>query len=64
VAKTHFRIRTDKIDSCGKVALRHESKLFHITVGRRWKGSKVPLYVADLDVRIVTFDGTLLRQLL
>jgi transposase InsO family protein len=63
VAKTHFRVRTDKVDSCGKVTLRHDSKLFHIAIGRRWKGTKIRLYVADLDVRIVTLDGKLLRQL-
>ena len=63
VAKAHFRVRTDKVDSCGKVTLRHDSKLFHIAVGRRWKGTRIRLYVADLDVRIVTFDGKLLRQL-
>ena len=63
VAGTHFRVRTDKVDSCGKVTLRHDSRLFHIAIGRRWKGTPIRLYVADLDVRIVTFDGTLLRQL-
>jgi transposase InsO family protein len=63
VAKTHFRVRTDKVDSCGKVTLRHDSKLFHIAIGRRHKGTPIRLYVADLDIRIVTFNGTLLRQL-
>jgi len=63
VAETHFRVRTDKVDGCGKVTLRYDSKLFHIAIGRRWKGTKIRLYVADLDVRIVTFDGKLLRQL-
>ena len=63
VAGTHFRVRTDKVDSCGKVTLRHDSTLFHIGIGRRWKGTPIRLYVADLDVRIVTFDGTLLRHL-
>jgi transposase InsO family protein len=63
VAGTHFRVRTDKVDSCGKVTLRHDSNLFHIAIGRRWKGTKIRLCVADLDVRIVTFDGKLLRQL-
>jgi transposase InsO family protein len=63
VAGTHFRVRTDKVDSCGKVTLRHDSKLFHIAIGRRWKGTPIRLYVADLDVRVVTFDGKLLRQL-
>jgi transposase InsO family protein len=64
VAKTHFRVRTDKIDSCGKVTLRHDSKLFHIGVGRQHIGIPVRLYVADLDIRIVTLDGTLLRHLI
>jgi Integrase core domain len=63
VAGTHFRVRADKVDSCGKVTLRHDSRLFHIAVGRRWKGTPVRLYVADLDVRILTLEGTLLRQL-
>jgi hypothetical protein len=63
VAETHFRVRTDKVDSCGKVTLRHDSRLFHIAIGRRWRGTPIRLYVAGLDVRIVTFDGTLLRQL-
>jgi hypothetical protein len=63
VAETHFRVRTDKVDSCGKVTLRHDSKLFHIAIGRRWKGTQIRLYVADLDVRIMTFDRKLLRQL-
>jgi hypothetical protein len=63
VAKTHFRVRTDKVDSCGKVTLRHDSKLFHIAIGRRHKGTPIRLYVADLDVRIVTLNGTLLRHL-
>jgi hypothetical protein len=30
---------------------------------RRHKGTPIRLYVADLDVRIVTLDGTLLRHL-
>jgi transposase InsO family protein len=63
VATTHFRVRTDKVDSCGKVTLRHDSKLFHIAVGRRHQGTPIRLYVADLDIRIVTLDGTLLRHL-
>ena len=62
VAGTHFRVRTDKVDSCGKVTLRHDSKLFHIGIGRPWRGTKIRLYVADLDVRVVTFNGKLLRK--
>jgi transposase InsO family protein len=62
VVGTHFRVRTDPVDSCGKVTLRHDSRLFHIGVGRQWKGRRIRLYVADFDVRIVTFVGQLLRH--
>jgi hypothetical protein len=30
--------RTDKVDTRGKVTLRHQSQLFHIGIGRRWEG--------------------------
>jgi transposase InsO family protein len=62
VAETHFRVRTDKVDSCGKVTLRHGSRLFHIGIGRRHKGKRIRLYVAGLDVRVVTWHGELLRH--
>ncbi len=63
VAKTHFRVRTDKIDSCGKVTLRHDSKLFHIGVGRK-TGAAGPALCRRPGHRIVTLDGTLLRHLI
>ncbi len=61
--KRHFRVRTDKVDYAGKVSLRHDSKMIHIGIGRPWKGTKVRLYIADLEVRVVTMDGELLRRL-
>lgn len=63
VVKTHFRVRTDRVDVGGNVSLRHDSKLFHIGIGRAHAGTKVRLYIADLDIRVVTLDGALLRQL-
>jgi transposase InsO family protein len=60
---THFRVRTDRIDDSGSVSLRHDSKMFHIGIGRRFAGTRIRLYIADLDVRVVTFDGELLRHL-
>jgi transposase InsO family protein len=63
IAATHFRVRTDRVDVGGNVSLRHESKLFHIGIGRAYTGTKVRLYIADLDIRVVTLDGKLLRQL-
>ena len=62
-APTHFRVRTDRVDIGGKVTLRHNSKLLHIGIGRRYAGTPIRLYVADLDVRIKTTDGELLRHL-
>ena len=58
------KVRHDKIDSCGVVTLRHRSRLHHIGVGRRHKGTKVLLLVCDLDVRVLDqADGRMLRHL-
>lgn len=63
VAPTHFRVRQDKIDKSGIVTLRHSSRLHHIGLGRKLAGERVLILVADLDVRILTQDGELIRQL-
>ena len=59
----HTRIRRDRIDGSGAVTLRHDSRLHHINVGRRFAGTRVVMLVAGLDVRIVSEDGELLREL-
>jgi len=59
----HCRVRRDRLDRGGGVTLRHDSRLHHIKVGRRHAGTRVLLLVAGLDVRIVTEDGELLREL-
>jgi transposase InsO family protein len=58
----HYRIRQDKIDGHGLVTLRYNSRLHHIGVGRQHAGSRVLLLVADLDVRVLTREGELLRR--
>lgn len=58
-----YRVRKDRIDTGGAVTLRHDSKLLHVKVGRRHAGVRVLMLVAGLDVRIVTEDGELLREL-
>lgn len=63
IPKPHFRVRTDRVDMGGNVSLRHDSKLFHIGIGRAHKGTKIRLYIQDTDIRIVTLDGKLIRQL-
>jgi transposase InsO family protein len=34
----HFRVRRDRVDADGKLTLRHNSRLHHIGIGRRWAG--------------------------
>jgi hypothetical protein len=63
ITTTNYRVRTDKVDSGGNVTLRHNSKLFHIGIGRPFAGTPIKLYVADLDIRVLTEDGKLLREL-
>jgi hypothetical protein len=59
----HFRVRPDKIDSNGKLTLRHNSRLHHIGIGRRYAGTPVLVLVHDLHVRVLTTSGKLLRDL-
>jgi transposase InsO family protein len=60
----HFRVRKDRIDSNGKLTLRHNSRLHHIGIGRDHAGTRVLMLIRDLDIRIITEDtGELLREL-
>lgn len=58
----HYRVRHDRIDSNGKLTLRHNSRLHHIGLGRRHAGTTVLLLAHDLHIRIITTSGTLLRD--
>jgi transposase InsO family protein len=59
----HYRVRRDKVDHSGVITLRHNSRLHHIGLGRRHAGVRVLVLVADLDVRVLTDDGQLIRAL-
>jgi len=59
----HCRVRQDKIDNHGRVTLRYRSRLHHVGLGRGRKGTRVLILVADLDVRVMTHEGELLRHL-
>jgi transposase InsO family protein len=59
----HYRVRHDRIDNSGVITLRHHSRLHHIGLGRRHAGTRVLVLVRDLDVRVLTTDGQLLREL-
>ena len=59
----HYRIRHDRVDPSGVFTLRHNSRLHHIGIGRRHAGTDVLVLVHDRDIRVLTTDGQLLRQL-
>jgi transposase InsO family protein len=59
----HWRTRHDRIDSSGVFTLRHNSRLHHIGIGRRHAGKPILVLVHDLDIRVLTTDGQLLREL-
>ena len=61
---THDRVRTDRIDSAGKVTLRHGGRLYSIGIGRTHARTRVLILVQDLRIRIVNAaTGELLREL-
>ncbi|HEU4913684.1 MAG TPA: IS481 family transposase [Actinomycetes bacterium] len=60
----HYRVRHDKIDDSGVVTLRHDSRLHHIGLGRRYAGTRVLVLAHDLHIRVLSEHGQLLRELL
>lgn len=59
----HLRVRRDTIDTSGIVTLRYDSRLHHIGIGRAHRNKRVLILVADLNVRVVSAAGELLREL-
>lgn len=62
-APTHYRVRKDKVDRFGRVTLRYLGRLHHIGLGLAYKNRSVRLLVAGARVRVVTEEGSLLREL-
>ena len=60
----HFRVRRDQIDTHGKLTLRHNSRLHHIGLGRRYAGASVLVLVHDLHIRVLSTSVRLLRDLI
>jgi transposase InsO family protein len=58
-----LRVRHDKVDIDGSVTLRYHSKLHHIGMGNALRGTRVIMLVAGRDIRVLSQDGKLLRQL-
>lgn len=59
----HWRTRHDRIDPSGVFTLRHNSRLHHIGVGRRYAGTRILVLAHDLDIRVLTTNGELIREL-
>jgi transposase InsO family protein len=59
----HYRVRHDTIDTNGTITIRYQSRLHHIGIGRRHAGHNVLVLVHELEIRVVTTDGELLREL-
>jgi transposase InsO family protein len=57
------RLRRDRVDATGKVSLRYNTKLHHIGVGRAHAGESVIILVANLDVRVLSETGEVLKHL-
>ena len=63
-ADTHDRVRTDRVDTDGKLTLRVNGKLHHIGIGRTLARSPVLMLVQDLHIRVINAaTGELLREL-
>jgi hypothetical protein len=60
----HDRVRADRVDTAGKITLRHSGRLYSIGIGRTHTGTRVLALVSDLDIRIIdAATGELLRDL-
>lgn len=57
------RVRHDVVDKTGSLTLRHRSKLHHIAIGARLRGTRVIMLIDGLDIRVLTETGELIRQL-
>jgi transposase InsO family protein len=57
------RVRHDRVDGDGKLTLRRAGRLHHIGIGRAHRHKPVIMLVADLEVRVLTEEGEVLRHL-
>ena len=60
----HYRLRHDKIGAAGVITVRHNSRLNHIGLGKRRRGTKVIILIDDVDIRVLDrHTGQLIRKL-
>jgi transposase InsO family protein len=56
------RVRRDRVDANGKFTLRYKSQLYHVCVGRAHKRQRIVVFVAGLDIRVLSEDGELIKH--
>ena len=61
---SQFRVRHDRVDTAGKVTLRHHGRMHHIGIGRPHAGTPIILLIHELDIRIIhATTGEIIRTL-
>lgn len=61
---SEHRVRYDRVDTAGKVSLRHHGRLHHIGIGRAHAGTPIILLIHDLDIRVIhAATGEIIRAL-
>jgi transposase InsO family protein len=58
-----YRVRHDRVSKAGNVTLRHKGRVHHVGLGAAYRGWRVVLLVAGLEVRILTLESDQLRHL-
>ena len=59
-----YRIRKDRVDTSGKITIRHKGHLYKIGIGRGHKQQRIIALIDDLDIKIIQQDtGEILRHL-
>lgn len=58
-----YRVLNGKVDKKGAVSIRHNGRLHHIGIGAAYKGWRLVMLVAGLDIRVIALDGSPLRHL-
>ena len=50
------RLRTDRIAAAVVITIRYNSRLHHIGLGKRRRGTKVTVLIDDRDIRVLDHD--------
>jgi transposase InsO family protein len=60
----HYRVRHDRIDAAGVITIRYNSRLHHIGLSKRRRGTHVIVLINNRDIRVLARDtGQLIRKL-